>query len=137
MSVQYLLYYYLWIAPHVLQGIIVFAMLRRRLHRQFPMFFLYSVFEILLFGILFAISQTAIRFGDPYKQVYAVGLAVSTAMRFGIIYALFCHFFSRYPALSGPGKLLFRGLTVVLLVLAVGLAFSAPGKGANFLFDAT
>lgn len=137
MSALRLLWYYLWIAPHILQGIIVFVMVRRRLHRQFPMFFLYMVFEILQFGILFAISQSGAQFGGSYARVYAVGLAVSTAIRFGVIYALFCHFFHRYPALSGPGKLMFRGLTVVLLLLAVGLAFSAPGKGANFLFDAT
>ncbi len=122
------LWYYLWIAPHILQGIILFAMLRRGLHRQFPMFFLYTGFEMLQSGLLFAVSQYVSYFGSVYFQVYAVGLALSTALRFGVIHELFSHFFQRYPALSGAGRLLFRAMTVILLLVAVGLAVSAPGS---------
>ncbi len=50
------------------QGIILFAMVRRRLHRQFPMFFLYTVFEILQFGVLFAISRSHLHFGGGYAM---------------------------------------------------------------------
>jgi hypothetical protein len=132
-----LLWYCLWVAPHVLQGIIVFAMVRRRLHRQFPMFFLYTAFEILQFAVLFAISRSHIHYGAGYVRVYSVGLALSTAIRFGVIHELFSHFFHRYPALDGSGRLLFRGATIVLLLVAVGLAVSAPGNGADFLLDAT
>jgi hypothetical protein len=122
------LWYYLWVAPHILQGIILFAMVRRGLHRQFPMFFLYTGFEILQSGLLLAVSQLVSYFGPVYFQVYAVGLALSTAIRFGVIHELFSNFFQRYPALSGAGKLLFRGATMVLLLVAVGLSVSAPGN---------
>jgi hypothetical protein len=123
-----MLWYYLWVAPHVLQGIILFAMVRRGLLRQFPMFFLYTGFEILQSALLLVVSHSVSYFGSVYFQVYAVGLALSTAIRFGVIYELFSHFFHRYPALSGAGRLLFRGATLVLLVIAVGLAVSAPGN---------
>jgi hypothetical protein len=132
-----LLWYCLWVAPHVLQGIVLFAMVRRRLHRSFPMFFLYTAFEILQFGVLFAISRSDLHFGGGYVRVYSVGLALSTAIRFGVIHELFSHFFRRYPALDGAGRLLFHGATIALLLVAVGLAVSAPGRGANFLLDAT
>jgi hypothetical protein len=122
------IWYYLWIAPHILQGIILFAMLRRGLHRQFPMFFLYTGFEMLQSGLLLAVSQYVSYFGSVYFQVYAVGLALSTALRFGVIHELFSHFFQRYPALSGAGRLLFRSMTVILLLVAVGLALAAPGS---------
>jgi hypothetical protein len=123
-----LLWYYLWVAPHVLQGIILFAMIRRGLHRQFPMFFLYTGFEILQSALLLAVSQFVSYFGTVYFQVYAVGLALSTAIRFGVIHELFYHFFQLYPALSEAGRFLFRAATLVLLLVAIGLAVSAPGN---------
>jgi hypothetical protein len=128
MSASVMLFYYLWIVPHVLEGIILFAMIRRGLHRQFPMFFLYISFEIAQCFCLFGVSQYVSYFGPVYFQVYAVGLAISTAIRFAVIYELFCHFFRRYPGISGAGKLLFRGASLVLLLVALGLAASAPGK---------
>jgi hypothetical protein len=127
MSPLRMLWYYLWVGPHVLQGIILFAMLRRGLHRQFPMFFLYTAFEILQSAMLLAVSQFVSYFGTVYFQVYAVGLALSTAIRFGVIHELFRHFSQRYPALSGVATLVFRGATLALLLIAVGLAVSAPG----------
>jgi hypothetical protein len=128
MSAPVMLFYYLWIAPHVLEGIILFAMIRRGLHRQFPMFFLYISFEIAQCFCLLGVSQCVSYFGPVYFQVYAVGLAISTAIRFAVIYELFCHFFQRYPAIRGAGKLLFRGASLVLLLIALGLAVSAPGN---------
>ncbi len=137
MTPYLVLYYYLWVAPHVLQGILAFVMVRRGLHRQFPMFFLYTGFEVLQCGVLLAVSQFVSDFGAVYFQVFAVGLAVSTAIRFGVIHELFRHFFRRYPALSGPGRFLFRGATVLLLLIAVGLAISAPGSGVDQISRAT
>lgn len=128
MPASRILWYYLWVAPHALQGIILFAMVRRGLHRQFPMFFLYTWFEILQSVLLLAVSHSVSYFGPVYFQVYAVGLALSTAVRFAVIYELFGHFFQRYPALRGAGRVLLRGATLVLLFVAVGLAVYAPGN---------
>jgi len=126
-----MLWYYLWVAPHFLQGILLFAMFRRGLHRQFPMFFLYTWFEILQSVLLLAVCHFVSYFHTVYFQVYAVGLALSTAIRFGVIYELFGHFLQRYPALSGVGRMLLRSATLLLLVIAVGLAISAPGNVAD------
>jgi hypothetical protein len=137
MSPLRLLWYCLWVAPHLLQGIILFSMVRRKLHRQFPMFFFYSGFEILQFGILFAIFHSHLGFGAEYRGVYSLGLALSTTIRFGMIHELFKQFFRQYPALEASGRFLFRGATIVLLMVAIGLAVSAPGKSADFLVTAT
>ncbi|MGA8490816.1 MAG: hypothetical protein WB711_10360 [Terriglobales bacterium] len=128
MSALRILWYYLWLAPHVLLALVLYGMARRGLRRQFPMFFLYAGFEILQTALLLAVSQRISYFGSVYLQVYAVGLAISTAIRFGVIHELFCHFFHRYPALSKAGRLLFGGATLALLLVAVGLAISAPGN---------
>jgi len=131
------LYYYLWTAPHVLQAVLVVAMARRGLHRQFPMFFIYTVFEALQCAVLVGVSQFISSFGPVYLQVYAVGLAVSTAIRFGVIHELFSNFFRSYPALQQPGRFLFRGTTILLLLMAVALAVLAPGGNADRIAQAT
>jgi hypothetical protein len=131
MTLNHLAYYYLWVAPHVLQSILLVVLVRRGLHRQFPMFVFYTGFEVLQCGVLLAVSQRLSNFGPVYVQVFAVGLALSTAIRFGVIYELFRHFFQRYPALTGPGRFVFRGATVLLLLIAVALAISAPGGAAD------
>jgi len=130
-------WYYLWIAPHVLQGIILFAMVRRRLYRQFPMFLLYIGFEAWQFGVLWTTSLSHLHFGGGYFHVYSVGLVLSAAIRFAVIGELFGQLLARYPALTGPGRSLLRGATAVLLLVALGLAASAPGNSADFLLNVT
>jgi hypothetical protein len=137
MTALRMLWYYLWIAPHVLQGIILFAMVRRGLIRQFPMFLLYTGFEIWQFAVLWMVSMSALQFGGGYFQLYSVGLGLSAAIRFAVIRELFGHLFDRYPALTGPGRSLLRGATVVFLLVALALAASAPGTIANFLSHVT
>lgn len=130
-------WYYLWIAPHLLQGIILFAMVRRRLYRQFPMFLLYIGFELWQFGVLWATSLSALHFGAGYFHLYSVGLVLSAAIRFAVICELFGQLLTRYPTLTGPGRSLLRGATAVLLLVALGVAASAPGNRAEFLLNLT
>jgi hypothetical protein len=132
-----MLWYYLWVAPHVLQGIILLAMVRRGLQRQFPMFLLYTGFEIWQFGVLWTVSFSLLGFGGRYFHLYSVGLVVSAAIRFAVIRELFGHLFDRYPTLTGPGRSLLRGTTVALLLVALAVAASAPGNSANFLLKVT
>jgi len=125
-----MLWYYLWVAPHVLQGIILLAMVRRRLYRQYPMFFLYTAFEILQFAVLFAKAYSDPHFGEGYAWLYSVGLAASTAIRLGVIHEVFSQVFRNYPVLNATSRILFRGSVVLLLVLGVALAASTPVNGA-------
>jgi hypothetical protein len=124
----HILWYYLWIAPHVLQVVILYAMVRRGLQRQFPAFFLYTILEVLQTAVLFAVAQSR---SNAYHSLYAVGLALSTAIRFWLIYELFVYFFHSYPTLSASGKLLFRAATMAFLLSAIGLAVVAPAGGTD------
>ena len=127
------LFYYLWIAPHILQAVIVVLMIRRRLYKQFPIFLLYTVFELLQFAVLLTVF---IRFGslsdERYRGAFLVGTAISSALRFGIIYEIFIEVFRNYDALRDLSKVLFRCATVILLLIGVALA-STHGSGSGFL----
>jgi len=127
------LWYYLWIAPKVLLAILVGLMFRRKLHRQFPMFFLYAVFQLLQSAILLAHPHI----DETYTRLFSGGVAVSSALRFGVIYEIFGQLFRNYPALTETGKMLFRGVTILLLLAGVGLAVFVPGKSVDQLMLAT
>jgi len=100
------------------------------------MFLLYTVFEILQFGLLFGISLSPVGL-ESYKHAYSIGLGFSAGVRFAVIYELYRHFSRRYPTLDGPGRYLFCGSIVVLLVIATAVGVSAPATSANSFFNAT
>jgi|SRR5271165_557442 len=131
------LFYYLWIAPHVLLAVILVLIVHRKLHRQFPMFFLYTALEILQFGVLFRMWVSDPHFGGGYERLFSAGMTVSSALRFGVIYEVFGQLLADYPALKESGKTFFRGVTVLLLLTGVAVSFFIPGKSVDLLMFAT
>src|SRR5271166_2793047 len=131
------LFYYLWIAPHVLLAVILVLIVHRKLHRQFPMFFLYTALEILQFGVLFRMWLSDPHFGGGYERLFSAGMTVSSALRFGVIYEVFGQLLADYPALKESGKTFFRGVTVLLLLTGVAVSFFIPGKSVDLLMFAT
>lgn len=87
MALQHLIYLYLWIAPHVLLLAVAVVMLRRGLHKEFPIFFSYLLFDFVQFCILFTIY-----FRDAwssYATVDILGRSADIALRFGILQEMF------------------------------------------------
>jgi hypothetical protein len=88
MRALHFIWLYLWIVPHALLIVVVIAMFRRRLHKQFPIFFSYLAFEFLRFCILFAIY----RHGGPswlYARIDILCRTGDVALRFGVLQELF------------------------------------------------
>jgi len=127
------LWYYLWIAPKLLLLILGSLMYRRGLHREFPVFFVYLAFQVLQSAVLWAHPV----FDDTYMRLFSGGVAVSSALRFGVIYEVFRHLFRSYPTLTETGIMLFRGVTLLLLVAGVALAALVPGRSVNTLMLGT
>jgi hypothetical protein len=125
MSFLVLLWYYLWIVPHILLVVILFQFLRRRLYRQFPIFLAYIGFEVLQFAVLFTIQLMSSVTAKQYAVTYTFGLAISTALHFGVIYEISAYLFRNYSTLSYFGRPLFRWITVSLLLTSLLLAVSA------------
>lgn len=84
------LYRYLWVAPHVLLVAVAIVMFRKRLHREFPVFFAYLFFELLQFCVLYAMYLHLLRVsGWVYGQFDLYGRVGSIALHFGILHELF------------------------------------------------
>jgi hypothetical protein len=131
MTLLGMVWYYLWIAPYVLQGVLLLVMVRRRFYRQFPVFFAYTAFEVCQFVVLFAMDHSAAVSAEEYVHAYGWALAVSTALRFGILHEILAHLFRDYAALGHFGKPIFRAATVALLFAALALAVYTGGNNAN------
>lgn len=129
------LWHYLWIAPHLLQGIIAIVMVRRRLFREFPMFFTYTVFQIVEEGTLFILDHSAAVSDELYWRVYWVGLGIDVALRFAIIFEIFSRVFQNYAGLKELSRTFFRWATVALLFVAIAVAARAPEDGTFHLFS--
>jgi hypothetical protein len=118
----------LWFAHPTLQASLVGIMLWRKLHRTFPIFFVYVVFQIVVFAITFPLQSP--RFYAIFFYLYWATTAVSVVLGFRVIHEVFLDVFRPYHTLRDLGSVLFKwaGL-VMLMVAAVVAASTASGNG--------
>ena len=127
--------HYLWIAPHALLVVVSVLMFIARLHKNFPIFFLYTLYETIEFLLLFVIAGIAPTHKVLYRYVFATTLAGSTALRFGIIQEIFNHLFHDYSRLETLGAIWMRWLTALLAVVAILSAFYSSGAVPDSLLS--
>ena len=133
MPIHVALFWYLWVAPHVLQVALAMMLIRRKLVREFPAFLGYTVGEVLQFAILFTISEIPSVTTAQYWSAWVSGGILSVVLRFAVTQEIFSHVFRSYPALKQFEGLLFRWATVVLMILAVAMVGYTTGGGLNRL----
>lgn len=130
MALRYI-YYALWIAPVPVFVCLAAMMLRRKLHRQMPLFFSFTVLQLADFTIGF---YTYHRSQLDYFYVYWTLAAVGTGMSFAILYEIFATVFRPFRELRELGSVLFRWATLVLLLATVLLATTTTPFAGNRLF---
>lgn len=127
--------YYLWIAPHILLAAVSVMMFVRREHRNYPVFFVYTLYETFVFLFLF-LNRTAVTVFTPNKMYwyfFAATLAGSAVLRFGVIQEIFNTIFSDYPRLERVATLSMRAITALLVVAAIVVAVHSTGNLADSL----
>lgn len=129
------LWHFLWLAPRVLQLAIAAIMIRRGLVRAYPIFFAYTVFQIVEEGTLFTLDHADAISDYQYWSVHWVGLSISCALRFGVIWEICSTVLRHYPALHRVNRLAFRWAIVFLLFLAIIVAARAPEDGTPHIFS--
>src|SRR5580692_8463827 len=113
----------LWIAHPVLELSLAGVMYWRRLHRTFPVFFAYIVFQVLNFLVLFPIYR--FDSGMPYYYAYWISAAISLAIGFKVIHEIFLDLLRPYPNLKDLGTLLFKWAALVMLLVAMVVAVAS------------
>jgi hypothetical protein len=117
------LWHYLWIGPCVLLGALAFTMWRRGLHKEFPAFFAYAIFEAGGGGILYAIDVTPSVFSGPtYWRSYFSFLIIEAFIKSVVIGEVSTHLLRQYPSLGRMAKLLISGVGIALVFTATIIA---------------
>jgi len=114
----------LWVAPAAVQVAILVAMFRNGARKRFPMFFTYTLFQILLSVAL----MLFFRVGElDYFFAYWAGAAMSAFLGFAVIYECFSEALKPYETIRDLGRLLFRWTAIVMVLVGVVFALSTPG----------
>jgi hypothetical protein len=110
----------LWCAHPALQAAVVVAIWRRKLYKQFPTFSVYLVFQIALFVAIFPFRNHY----EWFFWMYWIGAAANAVLSFKIIHEIFLDVFRPFHTLKDLGTIIFKWAGVVMLLVAVVVAFS-------------
>src|ERR1035441_2653993 len=122
------LFYFLWISPRVLLGVLAVILYKRRLYREFPCFFAYVLYEIAKFIPLFILYSAQGVTGKQYAYVFSATLILSVALRFGVIDEVSRDLFRESQFLKVSARRLLQCVAGLLVVMGVLLAVYAPGN---------
>lgn len=117
----------LWLLPTATESVIVLAMVRRKFWRDLPIFFSYLIFEIGRTLFLF------IERNDRWMYFYGFWIteAIGCLVALWVIKELFENAFPRRWELHRIGDVVFRSVLLLLVIIAVLLAWTSPGSDAN------
>jgi hypothetical protein len=128
----YLFNYLLWWLTPVLMAVIAVAMYRRKLHRDFPYFFNYVLFQILSFAIEFPLRNWV-----NWYYISWTLTALSVVVSFAVLLEIFKDAFRPYEALRDLSVILIRWcLLVVLLVTGMWAVTSWHGNDPDSITSA-
>jgi hypothetical protein len=113
---------YLWCAQPILQSVVAVILWHRKMHKQFPVFFLFLLVQVANFAVIFPLWFV----GDDkmYFVFFWLGEAANAVLGFKVIHEIFLDVFRPYHTLKDLGTLLFKWAGVVMLLVSVVVAFS-------------
>src|ERR1039458_683892 len=111
----------LWCAQPLLESVVAILWWRRKLHKQFPIFFTFLVMQVAIFAISFPFYNNK----PVYFWMYWFGeLLVNAVLAFKVIHEIFLDVFRPYHALKDLGTPVFKWAGVVMLLVSVVVAAS-------------
>lgn len=115
----------LWISQPILQAMIAAVVYRRRLHKDFPAFYCFTVAQI----VIFAVEYPVYNWTNPsiYFYVFWISAALNVVFAFQIIHEVFVDVFKPYPALKDLGTALFKWAALIMILVSVVLISVSPG----------
>jgi hypothetical protein len=129
MEAHSLLWYYLWIAPHLLQIPLAILIFQRGLHRNFPWFTSYTIYQVLINVTLFVLNHSSQVSGESYHVATNIDTLLSIILRFGVIYEIFHVFLKPYDVLQRVSSALANTVLIILLLAALVVAVYGPVPG--------
>jgi hypothetical protein len=137
----------LWFLSTALQSLIVVLLVKNRSRAEFPFFFHYNIFQVLASVLLFFFYSSAYSayFSGhrgfqansyaAYFYGYWAASAISAGLGFIVIKEVFRNAFKPYEALRDLAGVMFQWTALVLLLVAVILAFLNGTSGETAIMN--
>ena len=116
--------YLLWVVAPFLQALLAGVMVRRKLHREYPVFLVYTVSHVVRFVVLLGVHQQGSR--EAYRYSFLGAEVLDAGLSFAVIYEVYWHLLRGYRGVQKLAGMVFRGSAVVLLAVAVLTAAASP-----------
>jgi len=114
----------LWFTQPPIQAAVAIFLYRRRLHKEYPAFFMYMVAQIAIFCVELPVYYYG---GLNLKfNVYWADAAVNLVLAFRIIHEIFLDVFKPYHALRDLGTALFKWAAIIMVLVSVVLISVIP-----------
>ncbi len=127
--------YGLWIASSLLEVFLVAYILKKKLHREYPIFFAFLVASTTSDLTNFILSFVSFK---AYYYAYWTGMALTVSLGYSMLHEVFKHVFRPYESLRTFGSTLFRWSTIVLIMIGIVMALSSTQTTrepiTNFIF---
>jgi hypothetical protein len=112
---------FLWCAQPVLQSAVAAVLWRRKLHKQFPVFFSFLLAQVAFFAATYPLYG---RSAFWYFSLFWFGQALNAILGFKVIHEIFLDVFRPYHALQDLGTPVFKWAGAVMLLVSVVVAAS-------------
>lgn len=109
----------LWWLTVVLQTVVAMGMFRRRLIRELPVFFTYTIFHIVQFLVAMIVYRTSY---SAYFYTYWAGEVLDAILTLLVIQEIFANLFRPYDSLRSLSGQVFRWTVLALAGVSVALA---------------
>ena len=117
-----------WVVGPLLQTTLLAFMFHRKLHKVFPRFFSYIVFQILKSGVLFLTYRY---YEAGYFDAYWTGNAISVVLAVTVMDEILHNLFNEYGDGRNLSSIIFRWASGLLLLLAVVTAITSQTGSAD------
>jgi len=111
----------LWCVQPVLQSAVAAVLWRRKLHKQFPVFFSYLLVQVAFFLVTYPLYGRSARW---YFALFWLGQALNAVLGFKVIHEIFLDVFRPYRALQDLGTPVFKWAGAVMVLVSVVVAAS-------------
>lgn len=107
----------LWVPQPILLLAVAVVMFRRRLHKDFPVFFAFVLAEILIFAVEFPVHELAA--SNVYFYTFWIAAVVNLLFQFKIIHEIFLDILRPYHALKDLGTALLKWAALIMILVSV------------------
>lgn len=130
---------WLWIPATLAQVFIVTCMVRNGQRKEFPLFFQYTIFQIVLTVAIQPLYHMALVSHAAYLayfEVFWAGTAITSFLGFAVIHEVFQNAFRPFETLRDLASIMFRWALLVVVLVAAVIAFTEAGEAHGHIVAA-